>query len=188
MTTLARVGFRTLGLLAVWLAGLLGPATAVGHELKEMTIQARVHADRVDLVIVVSPHMAGAILTGTDESRITAINADTFPALRAELEIRAKKICTLTTGEEPARELAPGATDLVLGQENEVEFFLTYPFAINGPLRLKAAVLERIPAGYTASLRVIDAKRNLLAAKVLSREDADVTIPLATSAAGASGN
>ncbi len=179
----ARSDFRMVSvlgcLLAAWLAG---PAPAAkAHEVKEMTIAARVHADRTDLVIVTSNHLAAAILAGTD-GKPPVLNATTLRVLRPLLEEQGKKLCFVSTDEKDARPLAPTAIDVLLGHEDEVEFFIAYP-PVGRVLHLEAAVLGRLEPGCVVNLTVLDTKRKPLATKALTREDAGVTVPLAETAA-----
>jgi hypothetical protein len=172
----AFVSFRSLCFLGWVLAWPAAPAQA--HEVKEMTISARLHADRTDLVVVASNHLAATILAGPG-GRLPVLNAETFATLHPALEEQGKNLCTLATGENNARALAPTALDVLLGQDGEVEFFLAYPPVTDGTLRLEAVVLARLEPGYVVNLKVLDTKRRLLAAKALTRGDAGVTVPSA---------
>lgn len=174
--TRALLGFRTLCFFGWVLAGLIIPGpVAWAHDVKEMTISARLHADRIDLVVVTSNHLAATILAGAD-GKLPALNAATFPALRPALVEQGKKFCKLSSGEETAPGLEPTAIDVLLGSDGEVEFFLAYPRAGDGPLHLEAAVLARLEPGYTVNLKVLDQKRKLLATKALTHGDAGITV------------
>ena len=147
-----------------------------------MTIAVRLHADRIDLVVVASNHMAAAILAGAG-GKPPVLNPATLRALRPALEAQGKKLCSLSTGEKDPRPLAPASVDVLLGHEDEVEFFITYPPATDSSLRLEAAVLGRLETGYTVHLTMLDTKRKPLAAKALTREDPGITLPLPAQAA-----
>ena len=181
--TRAFLSFRTVWLLGCVLAGLAAPATgARAHDIKEMTIAARVHADRIDLVVVASNHMAATLLAGP-EGKPPVLTPVTFAALHPALEAQGKKLCLLSSGEDKPRVLAPTSIDVLLGQEDEVEFYLVYPPAAGGTLRLEAAALARLEAGYTVNLKVLDAKRKPLASQALTRDEPGVTISLGGEAA-----
>ncbi|MEY4489399.1 MAG: hypothetical protein RIQ79_1907 [Verrucomicrobiota bacterium] len=166
-----------------WILVLLtAPLAASAHDIKEMSINARVHADRIELRVVTSNHMASALLALGTEGQAAALDAETFASLRPRLETRGKELLSLWTGGKTARELPVTAIDVLLGQQNEIEFFLTYAPATDGALRIDAKVLDQIENGYVVTLLVFDAKRTQIGAKAMKRGDSSLTVPLAGNA------
>lgn len=180
------VGFA--GWLCVLVCVLL-PGSVYAHDIKEMTISARLHADRIDVVITTSPHLASAILADADSEKgrpekvEVFLNADTFAELRPKFEAQGKRLCSLWTGAEPAQELDLVRIDVVARDDGEVSFYVTYPPAAEGGLRFDAVVLERLDPGYVVVLEVLDAKRKRLGLKALVRGDSSLTLPHAGDAA-----
>ncbi len=179
-----RVISRLVGWLGLALAfGVGGVSAAFAHDVREMTVDARVHPDRVELVIVVSAHFAGVIL---DESGGgPAVTAETFAALRPRLEKKGRELCVLRSAGDGERVLPPVGIDVVQGAQDEVMFFVGYGPVGGEALNLAVPLLDRIDAGYLVSLRVMDAKRRALGAKPLARGDASLTVPFAAGANGA---
>jgi hypothetical protein len=161
------------------LVQLTAPVAACAHDIKEMSINARVHADRIELRIVTSNHMAAALLASGKDDTTTTLDAESFAALRPSLETRGRTLLALWSGEKAARALPVTAIDVLLGQQNEIEFFLTYAPATEGTLRFDAKVLEQVEDGYVVTLLVFDAKRTQISAKAMKRGDSSLTLPLA---------
>jgi hypothetical protein len=175
------MSFRTVYWLALILAGLASPLTARAHDVKEMTINARVHPDRVELRIIASNHM-GATLLGSADGKDVVLNAETFASLRPALEAQGKRICVLLCDGKPPRTLPVTAIDTLLGQQDEVEFFITYGAPSGPTLVFDATVLDRVQEGCAVTLVVSDAKRNPLGAKALKHDDSRLTVALASAA------
>jgi hypothetical protein len=175
---------RMVGWLGLMLAvGVGGGASALAHDVREMTVDARVHPDRVELVIVVSAHFAGVIL---DESGVgPAVTAESFAAVRPRLEEKGRELCVLRSVGDAERVVPLVGIDVVQGAQDEVMFFLGYAAVGGEALSLAVPLLDRIDAGYLVSVRVLDAKRRALGAKALARGEASLTVPVAAGANGA---
>ncbi len=165
---------RTVG-LALALGAWGGAAAAFAHDVREMTVDARVHADRIEVVVVVSAHFAGVILDETGGGG--PLSADNFAASHALLEARARHLCVLRSGEGETLPLV--GLDVVRGEQDEVMFFLGYGPAGGPDLSLEVPLLERLEAGYTVAVKVIDEKRRPLAAGALTRGQARLAVSVA---------
>lgn len=173
---------RTVGVAwgrARVLVGLLVASVVQGHEMKEITLGARVFPDRIELQIVASPHMANAMLATADTPNLP-LDADNFAGHRAALELGAQSLCRLATGLDSPRDLTAKSIDVLRGKDGEILFFLAYPAAGEGPLRIDASALQKIEPDFAAGLTVLDAKRRVLAAKSLTAADANATVLLPT--------
>ncbi len=177
-----RVFNRLIGWLGFALA-LVGGTVALAHDVREMTVDARVHPDRIELVVVVSAHFAGVIL---DESGAgPAVTAETFAVLLPGLEARGRELCVLRSAGAGAGVLPLTGIDVVQGTQDEVIFFLGYAAAGGEGFTLTVPLLDRIDAGYLVSVRVVDAKRRALGAKALARGEASLAVPAADGRSGA---
>lgn len=171
-----RILFNRLqvGLGLILAAG--GGTVVLAHDVREMTVDARVHADRTELVVVVSAHFAGVII---DESGAgPAVTAETFAAWRPSLEAKGRELCVLRAEGEGVVAVPLTTIDVIQGAQDEVMFFLGYGAAGGERLTLAVPLLDRIAAGYLVSVRVVDEKRRLLGAKALARGEATLTFPL----------
>jgi hypothetical protein len=177
---------RLIGWLGVALVLLVvsggGPA-ACAHDVREMTVDVRVHPDRTELVVVVSAHFAGVML---DESGgAPAVTADAFVVLHPRLEARGRQLCVLRSVGAEDRLVPLTDIDILQGGRDELVFFLRYGPVGGEALGLAVPLLERIDPGYVVSVRVVDAKRRLLGAQALTRGSASLTVPIVAGASAA---
>jgi len=156
--------------------------SAGAHEVKEMTARARVFSNRVEIIITISAHMAGVLLTDPKEPAAVP-TPETLPALRTRLEAQARAFCAFLPGGKKA--IAPSSVDVVMATTEELSFYLAYPAADLSPLRFEMTVLDRLEHGNVITLEVLDAARNRIGNKQLKQGDNALEVPLPANAPAA---
>ena len=163
-------------LLALILACSAGVACA--HDPFEITTAARLYADRLELVITMAPSTAMAV--SADAGETVRFHPDDFEKLRPRFEAGAARLFEVTAG---GKRLSLARATVGLAREFDIEFRLTFPAPMRGPLRLRAAHVAKLPAGYGDVLTLHGVTGELLGQKLLMADDLDLVVPLPRGAA-----
>jgi hypothetical protein len=175
---------RTLPLVpfAVFLA-LLSPGSAAAHEPFEITTDARLHADRLNVRITMAASTAAkACLVQNDpKSPPPRIAAAEFDALRTQLETCAAGLYEITAGGVAMRARDARAS---LSVENDVELELVYPAPTRSPLRFDAVLLKRLPDPTYGAQLTVTGEGTFLGQQLLRADASTLEIAIATRAHG----
>lgn len=153
-------------LVLAFLAGCA--ASAFAHDPYEISADARLRGDRLELVLTMARSTA-SLAAARDETERRRFEPEEFAQVRPRLEVAAKEFYLLRAGEKP---LELRAVDLALTVENDVEFRLTFAAPPAGPLDFFARIFARLPAEpYGSTLIVLSAKGEQLGFKFINGDD-----------------
>ena len=151
-------------------AALLGPS-AEAHDPFQITTDARVHADRIELRITMAQRTA---------TRLCLSPAPAATLSRAELDQRHGELAScgpslyrLTSGGEP---LLPRATEVVVTAENDVQTTLVFPPAERSPLVLDAVHLARLSNSTFGDELTVTGDGTFLGQKLLRADDSALSV------------
>jgi hypothetical protein len=171
--------------LATLVTVLLAAPTVRAHDPFQITTDARVHADRIDLKVTMAQRTTARLCLGT------AVPASPLPRpelekLRAELESCGSGLYRLTAGGEP---LVPRSTRVVVTEENDVETTLVYPPPGRSPLVFDAVHLARLSNPTFGDELTVTGDGTFLGQKLLRADDSILSVDaaVATRAPEASG-
>lgn len=146
---------------------------ALAHDPFEITADARLRADGLELVVTMAPSTAMAISSadGTPER----FPPDEFEKLWARFAAGGARLFEVTGG---GKRIAVRRVTVGLAREFDVEFRLSFPAPARGPLRLRAAHLARLQSGYGDVLTLHTGTGELLGQRLLMRNDLTMEVPL----------
>lgn len=167
-------------LFAVFFA-LLSPGSAAAHEPFEITTDARLHADRLNVRITMAAGTAAkACLVQNDpKGPRPTIAAAKFEALRTQLETCAAGLYEITAGGAAMRARDARAS---LSVENDVELELVYPAPTRSPLRFDAVLLKRLPDPTYGAQLTVTGEGTFLGQQLLRADASTLEIAIATGA------
>jgi hypothetical protein len=163
--------------LLPWICVMLVFAAGVarGHDPFEVTTEARLRSDSLEIAVTMSRSTAMAVC-GDEKSQGELFDPEKFESVRPLLMAGAPKLYEISDG---GNALTPRRVTVGLGQENDVEFHLVYPRPGGGTLRFDALHIKRLPPeGYGAALTVVGDAGKLLGTKLLTAEDSVLEIAL----------
>ena len=144
----SRLGCVAWGLLAL---GVLPARVARAHAPFEITSTARLHADRLELRVLVALSTATKMCLRPGEAA-RPITRATFEPQRPAFEACARALYAITAGGQP---LAPRAVRVAATEEDDLDATIDYPAPVAGPLLFDAGYLRRLPdPTYGATLTV----------------------------------
>ena len=153
------------------LAALCAALPARAHRPSESTAQFRWDHDRLEVQLIVSLQIATLILA---DENTPGINAENFPAIRAQL---ATKLLESFRLEHASRPVRPDLLSLTLSPEGEIACLLALPDAAPAPLAIHAAFLELCPPDSFCWIRLSDADERPLSQKLLVRTAPRAALP-----------
>lgn len=134
----------------------LGAGQLHAHDPFEITADARLRDDTLELVVTMARSTALSVAAGGRES--PTFDPAQFEKLRPKFEACAPSLFELTAA---GRKLALKRVTLALTIENDVEFRLVYAAPRRPPLRLRATHVTKLPYGYGVVLAVHSARDEL---------------------------
>jgi hypothetical protein len=158
---------------------LLLTGTARGHDPFEVTSEALLHADELEVRVTMARSLARKLSPKIPDD--ISIDADHFETLRPILKATAIGLYEVTSAGAvlPVRE-----ADAMLTVENDVEFRLVYSRPAVGELIFDAVFFKKLPPeGYGTTIIAFGETGAMLGNKLLIDEDSKlhVSVPLNTS-------
>jgi hypothetical protein len=148
------------------LACLAFATAARAHDPYESWASASVHPERMTLIVTMAQATALKIID--PELKEGAITEQNFATLKPRLMRAATALFVLTSARKP---LVAQKAEVELTEENDIIFTLAYPRPAPGPLRFRAAFLEKLGQGYGGILEVLDGANKDLGWEKLSFEN-----------------
>jgi hydrogenase/urease accessory protein HupE len=123
---------------AAWVVGLaLAAAPAAAHDPFEITADARLSADRLEVQITMARGTAARCCPGADLAG-RGLDAAGLEARRPALEACARRWYAIRAA---GKTLEPSQVRVALTREDDIEAALAYPAPAGGPLQFEAALL-----------------------------------------------
>ena len=165
------ISFRISFLVVFALLALTGTALRA-HDPYDVTSQARILPEGIELRLTVASSTARRLLTG----KAGTIAPAQFDVLRSEFERRAPQFMTLSAANTA---LVPTTVAVELTEEGDVKILLRYSPPTAARLRLQAALLEQLPReGYTVFLLVRGSPDERAVAERLTLEKPACDLPV----------
>jgi hypothetical protein len=161
---------------AALVAMLLAAPEARAHDPFQITSDARVHADRIDLKITMAERTALALCRPTSGPAHPSSPPE-IEKLRAELESCGAGLYRLTAGGEP---LVARRARVVLTEESDVETSLVYPPPGQNPLVFDAVHLTRLSNPTYGAELTVTGDGTFLGQKLLRADDSALSVEAAT--------
>jgi hypothetical protein len=159
---------------------LLAPAYARAHDPFQITTDARIFSDRLDVRVTMAERTAVKICLG--EAAPATLAPGEFEKARGAFE--SCSLYRLTAGGEP---LAPSAVRVALTSEGDIQTVISFPLPTASPLVFDAVHLARLSnATYGAEL-VVTGANSVLGQKLLRRDDSTLAVELADTPMGGKG-
>ncbi|WP_437929529.1 HupE/UreJ family protein [Sorangium sp. So ce291] len=166
--------------LPIALLALLSPGSASAHDPFEITVDASLHADRLEVQTTMGRGTAATSCPAAAGERPRE-GAAALEALRSRMEACGPRLHEVTSGGEALR---PRASSAAVTEENDIEVTLVYPPPATGTLRFDAVLLKSLPEPtYGADIRV-RREGALLGQRLLRAEDSTFEIEIGAPAAG----
>lgn len=141
---------------------------ALAHDPFEITTEARLGPESFGLLVTMARSTARQLAAKTIPQD-TQIEAVTFAGVQPALEALGRELFEVGAG---GIALQARASEATLTVENDLQFRVSYTLRGEGPLRIDAVHLRRLPReGYGAVITVLSEQGKLLAQKVLWPED-----------------
>ncbi|MDC0683022.1 HupE/UreJ family protein [Sorangium atrum] len=167
--------------MSVALVALLSADSALAHDPFEITTEASLLADRLEVQITMARGTAATSCPDAAGGRPREGPAS-LEAWRSRMEACAPRLYEVTAGGEALR---PSAARAALTVENDAEMTLVYPLPARGPLRFDAVLLRQLPEPtFGAEIRVMR-EGALLGQQLLRAEASTFEIDIAAPAPGA---
>lgn len=126
--------------------------TGLGHDTFETTAVAKPNGVNLEVRLTLSQHGANDLLkqSGSEGGGLNVLN---FDSVRPQLAEQAAKLFEVSAGDSV---LPLTDSEVVAGEEGDVEFLLTYPRPAAGQVQLHAAFLAQLGRGYRAQLTLLN--------------------------------
>ena len=148
-------------------------ALAYAHDPYESWTSATLRPNELELAITMAQSTALRLID--PQAKIAALAPDNFATHRPRLAEEAAALYILTAGKKL---LASPQIEVVLTDENDVAFKVTYPRPAPGRLHFHAAFLRKLGQGYGGILDASDTLGNHLGWEQLSWENPNVEIAI----------
>jgi hypothetical protein len=135
---------------AAVLAALL--QTGLAHDMFETTTVAKPNGVNLEVRLTLSRHGANDLLkqAGSEGGGLNLLN---FDSVRPQLAEQAAKLFEVSVGDSV---LPLTESEVVAGEEGDVEFLLTYARPAAGQVQLHAAFVAQLGRGYRAQLTLLN--------------------------------
>jgi hydrogenase/urease accessory protein HupE len=160
---------------AIALALVLGlGGTAQAHDPFQITTDARLRADALEVRVTMLGNTAAHLCGAVDGGRIE-LDAATFAALRGAFERCAPGLYEIRAGGAP---LPPTLSEIALGVEGDVDFRIVYPRPAKAPLRFDAVHLARLTDPTYGAELTVTGEGTFLGQALLRADARTLEVPL----------
>jgi hypothetical protein len=156
------------------------PRAAAAHDPFEVTTDARVLHDRIDLHVMMAASTLVAVCA-TQPTTGRRFEAKEFTARRAEFEACARRLYAITSA---GRALQVRSVRVLLTVEEDFGAVITFPPATPGPLEFKALFAERLPSDMGGVVLTATSETSFLGQQLLNSETRVLRVTLAPTPVG----